>query len=199
LKNLYGEKLDAGSSPRTVQYIHTTIHKDLKEAMLDGLVHKNVAVHTKLPKPRKKVINPLNPEQARAFLKAARGDRYEALYVLAVHYGLRQVELLGLKWSDVDLLGGVLQVRHTISETRSGRIEEQPKSGKGRVELTRSVSEALRSHQVRQQEESRGYGGLPRQWTDRLHRRHADELQEPLLALLQTDPRTRRIARNHLP
>jgi integrase len=73
--------------------------------------------------------------------------------VLAVHYGLRQVELLGLKWSDVDLLGGVLQVRHTISETRSGRIEEQPKSGKGCVELTRSVSEALRSHQVRQQEE----------------------------------------------
>jgi integrase len=44
-----------------------------------------------------------------------------------------------------------------MSEARSGRIEEQPKSGKGRrIELTRSVSEALRSHQERQQEEIKG-------------------------------------------
>jgi integrase len=111
----------------------------------------------RLPKPRKKEINPLSPEQARAFLGAARRDRYEALYVLAVHFGLRQGELLGLKWSDVDLDGGVLQVRRTMSEARSGRIEEQPKSGKGRrIELTRTVSEALRSHQERQQEEIKG-------------------------------------------
>lgn len=147
VKNLYGEKLEAGSSPRTVQYIHTTVHKALKDAMIDGLVPKNVAAHMRLPKPHKKEINPLSPEQAKAFLEAARGDRYEALYILAVHYGLRQGELLGLKWSDVDLAGGVLQVRRTMSETRSGRIEEQPKGGKGRrIELTRTVSEALRSH-----------------------------------------------------
>jgi integrase len=149
-----------GSSPRTVQYIHTTLHKALKDAMIDGLVPKNVAAHMRLPKPRKKEINPLSPEQAKAFLEAARGARYEVLYVLAVHYGLRQGELLGLKWSDVDLAGGVLQVRRTMSEARSGRIEEQPKSGKGRrIELTRTVSEALRSHQERQQEEVKGKEG----------------------------------------
>jgi integrase len=157
VKNLYGEKLDAGSSPRTVQYIHTTMHKALKDAMIDGLIPKNVSAHIRLPKPRKKEINPLNPEQAKTFLEAARGDRYEALYVLAVHCGLRQGELLGLKWSDVDLDGGVLQVRRTMSEARSGRIEEQPKNGKGRrIDLTRSVSEALRRHQERQREEIKG-------------------------------------------
>src|SRR5215212_2820185 len=157
VKNLYAEKLDAGSSPRTVQYIHTTLHKALKDAMIDGLVPKNVAAHIRLPKPRKKEINPLNPEQAKAFLEAARGDRYEALYVLAIHCGLRQGELLGLKWSDVDLDGRVLQVRRTMSDTCTGRVEEQPKSGKGRrIELIRSVSEALRNHQERQQEEIKG-------------------------------------------
>ncbi len=107
VKNLYGQKLES-VSPRTVQYIHTTIHKALKDAMIDGLILKNVAAHIRLPKPRKKEINPLNPEQAKAFLAAVQGDRYEALYVLAIHYGLRQGELLGLKWSDVDLEEGTL-------------------------------------------------------------------------------------------
>ena len=78
-------------------------------------------------KSKKKEINPLNPEQAKAFLEAARSDRFEALYVLAIHYGLRQGELLGLKWDDVDLNAGVLQVRRTMSETRTGRVEEETK------------------------------------------------------------------------
>ena len=122
--------------------------------MIDGLIPKNVAAHMRLPKPRKKEINPLTPEQAKAFLTAAQGDRYEALYVVAIHCGLRQGELLALKWQDVDLDAGTLQVRRTMSETRTGRVEEQPKNGKGRrIELTRSVSEALRIHQEHQQEE----------------------------------------------
>src|ERR671920_1490770 len=121
-KSLYREKLDSGSSPRTVNYIHVTLHKALKDAVADGLIPKNVANGLKPSKPRKKEINPLNPEQAKAFLEAARGDRYEALYVLAVHYGLRQGELLGLKWADLDMNAKVLQVRRTMSEARSGRI-----------------------------------------------------------------------------
>ncbi len=97
VKNLYSEKLDAGSSPRTVQYIHTTVHKALKDAMIDGLVPKNVAEGIKPSKPKKKEINPLTPQQAKALLKVAKdaGDRYEALYVLAIHYGLRQASYWG--------------------------------------------------------------------------------------------------------
>ena len=153
-KSLYREKLDSGSSPRTVNYIHVTLHKALKDAVADGLIPKNVADGLKPSKPRKKEINPLNPEQAKAFLEAARGDRYEALYVLAVHYGLRQGELLGLKWADLDMNAGVLQVRRTMSEARDGRIEEETKSGKGRrIDLSQSVLEALRRHRTRQNEE----------------------------------------------
>jgi len=153
-KSLYREKLDSGSSPRTVNYIHVTLHKALKDAVADGLIPKNVADGLKPSKPRKKEINPLNLEQAKAFLEAARGDRYEALYVLAVHYGLRQGELLGLKWADLDMNARVLQVRRTMSEARDGRIEEETKSGKGRrIDLSQSVLEALRRHRTRQNEE----------------------------------------------
>ena len=159
VKVLYSEKREC-VSPRTVQYIHTTLHKALKDAVADGLVPKNVSEGLKPSKSRRLEIHPLNPEQAKALLEAARGDRYEALYVLAVHYGLRQGELLGLKWADIDLEAGVLQVRRTMSETRTGRVEEETKSGKGRrVDLSQTVAAALKRHQERQREEMKATGG----------------------------------------
>jgi integrase len=154
VRGLYREKLDAGLSRRTVQYIHTTLHKALKDAVSDGLIPRNVAEGIRPPRPKKKEITPLDPEQARAFLAAAHEDRFEALYVLAIHCGLREGELLGLKWDDVDLETGMLRVRRTLSETRTGYIFEPPKNGKGRsIKLTQAASEALRSHLERQLEE----------------------------------------------
>ena len=41
IRGLYREKLEAGLSPRTVQYIHVTLHKALKQAVRDGLVPRN--------------------------------------------------------------------------------------------------------------------------------------------------------------
>jgi integrase len=58
----------------------------------------------------------------------SQGRRLEALYVLAVHCGLRQGELLGLKWDDVDLERGILQVRRTLS----GGAFTAPKTAKSR-------------------------------------------------------------------
>jgi integrase len=151
MRGLYREKLDSGLSPRTVNYIHTTLHKALKDAVADGLIPRNAASAVKAPRPKKKEIRPLSSEQARAFLEAARGDRFEALYVLAVHCGLRKGELLGLRWDDLDLEGRALSVRRTLSESRSGHIFEPPKNGKGRsVKLTSQAVEALRGHLQRQ-------------------------------------------------
>lgn len=153
VKGLYSEKRGC-VSPRTVQYIHVTLHGALRDAVSDGLIARNVAHGLKPSKPRKKEIHPLNPDQAKTFLNAARGDRFEALYLLALHYGLRRGELLGLKWEDIDLDVGTLQVRRTMSETRTGRVEEETKSGKGRrIELSRTGIEALMAHQERQRQE----------------------------------------------
>lgn len=152
VKSLYHDKLDSGSSTRTVQYIHVSVHKALNDAVADGLIGLNVSDGLKPSRSRRHEIHSLTPEQAKAFLRAACGDRYEALYVLAVHYGLRQGELLGLKWRDLD--GNVLQVRRTMSETREGRIEEDTKSGKGRrIDLSQTVVEALETHRERMEEE----------------------------------------------
>jgi integrase len=145
VRSLYREKLDAGLATRTVRYVHTTLNKALKDALADGLIPRNAASTVKPPKLTKKEIRPLSPEQASAFLDAARGDRFEALYVVAVTAGLREGELLGLQWDDVELESGTLSVRRTLSEARSGRFFEPPKNGKGRrIKLTPRALDSLK-------------------------------------------------------
>jgi integrase len=161
-RGLYREKLDSGLSPRTVNYIHVTLHKALSQAVSDGLVPRNAA-QVKAPRPEKPEIKPLSPDQARKLIAVAEetGDRYAALYVVALHTGMREGEMLGLMWNDVDLDAGTLQVRRTLSETRTGHKFELPKSGKGRsIKLSRKAVEALRSHRARQAGERLRLGSL---------------------------------------
>ena len=124
------------------------------QGVADGLIPRNITDGIKAPRPEKKEIITLSPDQARTYLKAVRDDRFEALYMLAVHCGLREGELLGLRWYDVDLTARKLSVRRTLSETRTGHIFEPPKNGKGMgIRLTSGAVEALRSHRKRQNEE----------------------------------------------
>ena len=120
LQSLYKERLDSGLSSRTVQYIHVVMHRALKQAVRWGLVPRNVSEAVDPPKIHRKEMRPLSPDQARTFLEAAREDRLEALYVVALHCGLRQGELFGLRWGDVDLEAGILRVNRTLSRTKDG-------------------------------------------------------------------------------
>jgi integrase len=164
VRSLYREKLEAGLAPRTVQYIHTTLHKALKDAVSDGLVRRNVTEGIKPPRPQKKEVNALSADQAHAFLSAACRDRFEALYILAIHCGLREGELLGLQWDDVDLEARTLAVRRTLSETKIGHLFEAPKNGKGRnIKLTLGATNALKRHRKVQLEKRMQRAGL---WED---------------------------------
>jgi integrase len=92
--------------------------------------------------------------------------RLTHLTILPVHCGLREGELLGLRWDDVDLSGTTvtLQVRRTLSQTRTGHKFEKPKNGKGRsIRCSQKATEALRSHRARQNEERLAAGSL---WQD---------------------------------
>jgi integrase len=152
VRGLYKAKLKSGLSPRTVQYIHVTLHKALKQAEQDGLVPRNATRAVKPPQIRREEMRPLTPEQVGVLFGAVRGDRLEALYVLAVTTGLRQGELLGLKWEDVNLDVGTLQVRRTLTTAKGGPVLTSPKTQGSRrsVKLSRTASEALGSHLERQ-------------------------------------------------
>ena len=152
VRGLYRKRLEDGLSPRTVQYVHITLHKALKQAVRDGLIPRNATEAVRPPQVRKEEIRPLSPEQAKVLFEAARGDRLEALYVLAVTTGLRQGELLGLKWDDVDLEAGTLQVRRTLTTAKGGPVLSAPKTKGSRrtVKLSQTALQALRSHLERQ-------------------------------------------------
>ena len=91
----------------------------------------------------------LTPDQARTLLSAARGDCYDALYVLAITTGMRQGELLGLRWVDADLERGVLRITQTLVTGFGKQMIATPKTLKARrsVVLTPVALESLKRHE----------------------------------------------------
>jgi integrase len=166
VRGLYKEKLQ-DLSPRSVRYVHVTLHKALKQAVHDGLIPRNVTEAVKPPQLQREEMRPLTPEQAKTLLETARAedDRLEALYVMAVTTGLRQGELLGLKWDDVDLEAGTLQVRRTLTTAKGGPVLSAPKTKGSRrsVKLSQTALQALRSHLERQLREIDRAGSLWRE------------------------------------
>ncbi len=164
VQGLYRQKLDAGLSSSSVRYIHAVLHRALRQALRWGLVPRNVSDAVDIPKLVREEVRALSPEEARRFLEEARGDRFEALYVLALSCGLRRGELLGLKWMDMDLSAkATLRIARQIQRMRdgSGLQFTTPKSGKGRaVRLPKRAAEALKAHRARQAEEKLKAGSL---------------------------------------
>lgn len=155
LERLYAAKLQAGLSPTTIAHLHTVIHTALAKALSWGLVGRNVAELATPPRVSRREMKTLDAAQARVFLQAAASDRFEALYVLALSTGMRQGELLGLRWQDVDLDAGTLSVTATLQRGRGGYALTEPKTPRSRrrVFLAAPAVAALRRHKVRQLEE----------------------------------------------
>jgi len=93
---------------------------------------RNTADKLKAPTASTKEMNPLSAHEAQTLLDTASGDRLEALYVLAVHTGMRRGELLGLKWADVDLDNSMARVRSTLTRKSTGYVLGEPKTKKSR-------------------------------------------------------------------
>jgi len=129
-----------------------------------NLIPRNPADAAKAPAASAKEMHPLSAHEARRLLEAARDDRLEALYVLALHTGMRRGELLGLKWEDIDLDGSIVRVPRTLARTENGKRLAlwEPKTKKSRrtVRLTPRAVEVLRRHRARQAEEKLKAGGV---------------------------------------
>lgn len=156
VQNFYRNRLDKGLAPATVHKCHTVLRKALSQATDWNLVTRNVAAAAKPPRPNpNKEMRTLSTEETHRLLDAARGDRFEALYVLAVTTGMREGELLGLKWEDVSLDSKALQIRRTLTR-HGGRVTlGEPKTKKSRrpVNLTEAAVDALRAHLQNQMKE----------------------------------------------
>ncbi len=140
-------------APRTIQYMHSVLRAALNQAVRWRMVHYNAAAMDSPPRGARLEAKVLTPEDARRLLDAARGDRLEALYSVALALGLRQGEALGLKWSDIDFDAGVLRVRRAAQRIpRQGTQLVETKTPRSRRTLVMPpvVISALRAHRARQ-------------------------------------------------
>ena len=162
LQDLYSKKLSDGLSPTSVRHLHSVLHRALKHALRWNLVARNVCEAVTPPRRATSGHRTLTLDEVRVFLEAARQDRLEALYVLAVTTGMRRGELLGLHWQDVNLEQGRLQVRYTLQQ---GGFLGEPKTARAsrQIDLPSLSVEALKRHRLHQLKERIEAGPL---WTD---------------------------------
>ncbi len=140
---------DKHLSPRTVHHHHRLLSEALKYGVRQGWLVSNPCQMTDPPRPRKKLMKTLNPAEVRVLLEASRTSTFYPVIVTAVNSGLRQGELLGLRWRDVNLDFAFLSVSQVLYKRRGICEFKEPKSDHSRrkVSLTPTLALFLRQHQ----------------------------------------------------
>jgi integrase len=165
LQRLYDERRKAGAAPRTILHIHRVIHRALRDAERWGDVARNVARLVDPPRVSRRELRTLTADEARQLMRAAEGDRLEAVVVLALTTGMRMGELLGLTWRALDLERGAVRVQASLQRTAAGLALVEPKTARSRrqIEIEPRVVAALRRHRAEQLQERLAAGPL---WVD---------------------------------
>lgn len=145
-----------GRPPRAVQYARSVLSQALRHAQAWGLVTQNVATLVTPPAGNSAERPLLSIEQIHTLLEAVKGTRDEPIYWVALQLGLRQGEILGLRWRDIDLDRGKVRIQHTLSDVEDGRpVLTAPKTTAGRREIPmpEALVSMLRNHRAAQMAE----------------------------------------------
>jgi integrase len=159
---LYANRLAAGLSSTTVHHIHRTLHKAFKDAERLRIVARNVTKLVNVPRMAETEIHPLSAEEARQLLAITRGERLFALYALALSSGMRESELLGLQWSEVDFDRNLVRVRWQLQREDGHWVWKPPKTRRSRRQISLAVAamQVLRSHRDARDKERATLGPL---------------------------------------
>ena len=113
-----------------MQYIRAILRTALAQAMRWGYVDRNAAALASPPRMVRKPVKPLDADQAQRLIELTRDDRLGPLFAVAIYTGLRQGELLGLRWPDLDLDAGTLLSAKHYKRSTAGvrRTQERARS-----------------------------------------------------------------------
>jgi integrase len=197
LERLYRRMIATGARPATAHQVHRTIRTALGEAVRRRQVQENVATLAKAPKIEAKEPEPYSVAEVRRILSAARERRNAARWAIALSLGLRQGEVLGLHWPDVDLECGILKITtnrvrphyehgcstpcgktpgHCTRRVQTNKDDGPTKSsaGKRKIGLPAQLVQLLEGHRREQDQERARAGQLwvetGRVFTDRFGR-----------------------------
>lgn len=152
IQSLYDQMVRDGKGLRTIQLLHAVMHSSLKQAVKLGILGRNPDDATNPPRPKKKEMSFLDETQVQRLLIVAKETQVRnlALYQLAVSTGMRQGELLGLKWGDVAWGERQIHVKRQLKRVPGKGFEfAQPKTKSGirRIAIGEQIATSLRNHQ----------------------------------------------------
>ncbi|WP_322770705.1 site-specific integrase, partial [Frankia sp. Cr1] len=142
----------SGLSAVSVRHVHGLIRNALAEAERLDLVPRNVAKAVRAPSVAHKDVQVLRPEEARRLMEVLHGDRLEALFACGLMLGLRRGEILGLRWTDVDLDGAVRHVRQSLQRVDGSLTFTPAKTVRShrKLPIPARLMDLLRQHRVTQ-------------------------------------------------
>jgi integrase len=148
VNNLMGDLDRGGESLWTRKMAGALLHNALRQAVRLKLILHNPCSDVPRAKPLERELQILNEEQIKVFLNGAREKRLYSLFVLAIGSGMRQGEILGLEWSDIDFERGTVTVRRSLAQVKGKFILKEPKSKRSRrvIKLPAFVLDALHQH-----------------------------------------------------
>ncbi|GAB3279685.1 site-specific integrase [Actinocorallia lasiicapitis] len=157
-----GKRISLG----TQRYLRCILSAALAHAVREDELPRNAASAVRLGEVRPS-FEPFTASEARAFLKVAKNARLGPLYELALRTGLRRGEVLGLRWSDLDLAAGDLHVRQTLQrDPATGTLvgfAPKTASSRRRIALPAACVTSLKAHRLRQDAERATAGAT---WQD---------------------------------
>lgn len=149
MQNYVNSLRDEGLKRGTIEKIIKIIRNSLEHAIDLELITKNVAAKTKLPKGDKEELIVWNEHEVQSFLKAVQDSRYSIVFHIALVTGMRQGELLGLRWKDVDLEKGHLAISQTLShDGKTFLLGGKTKSSLRKILLPASTIAKLKKHRA---------------------------------------------------
>lgn len=134
-----------GVGLRTIEKSHSIIHASLNAAVKYGMIPSNPDKRTEPPKSKKKEMKYMNKVEVHKFLRVAKEneDRNYALFYLAIVTGMRQGELLGLKWKNVDLENGIITVKQSLKRMIGGGLVISKPKTKSSIRSIRIGTESI--------------------------------------------------------
>ena len=158
-------KLQGVAAPATIVKVHGVLRNALADAERMDLVSRNVAKAVRPSRLSRTERRSLTPAEAGTLLSHLKGDRLEAVFIVALSTGLRRGEVLGLRWQDVDLEGRVLFVRQALQRVDRALKMVPPKTHRSSrpIPLPQFAVTAFSQQKVRQANDRRLVG---RAWED---------------------------------
>ncbi|MGI9052486.1 MAG: tyrosine-type recombinase/integrase [Ilumatobacteraceae bacterium] len=154
-----GRRGGGGLSMSTVHHVHTALNKLFNDAERKGLVTKNVvrlSTHPSQTAARASApeMTVWTPDELATFLRAIEGNRNETMFRLAALTGMGRGELVGLRWSDVDLPRRRLTVNQSVTVVDHVEVASVPKTRRSRrvLDLDAATVATLQQHRARQRE-----------------------------------------------